>query len=225
MAKELKRVITVPLITFYGIGSILGAGIYVLISKIAGISGMYMPVSFIIAGIIASFSALSYAEMSSRFPRSAGEAVYVKEAFSINWVSSLVGWAIVTVGIVSVATLANGIVGYVQLFIYLPDWLIKVLIITVLYLISIWGVGESIIIASIITIIELIGLFLVIFYGFDNLLQITQRWTELIPPLNSDIFFPIIFGAFLSFYAYIGFEDMVNMAEEIKNPERNLCAW
>ena len=222
MDKELKRVITLPLITFYGIGSILGAGIYVLISKIAGISGMYMPVSFVIAGIIASFSAFSYAEMSSRFPRSAGEAVYVKEAFSITWLSSLVGWAIVTVGIVSVATLANGIVGYVQLFIFLPDWLIKILIITALYLISIWGVGESIIIASIITIVELIGLFLVIFYGFENLIQITHRWPELIPPFNSGVFFPIIFGAFLSFYAYIGFEDMVNMAEEIKNPEKNL---
>ena len=222
MENELKRVVTLPLITFYGIGSILGAGIYVLISKIAGISGMYMPFSFIIAGIVASFSAFSYAEMSSRFPKSAGEAVYVKEAFSINWISSIVGWAIVTVGIVSVATLANGIVGYVELFITLPDWLTKVLIITILYLISIWGVGESVLIASIITIVEIIGLVLIIFYGFDSLFLISERWTELIPPMNSNVLFPIIFGAFLSFYAYIGFEDMVNMAEEVKNPERNL---
>ncbi|MGI9535263.1 MAG: APC family permease [Thermodesulfobacteriota bacterium] len=222
MKKELKRVITLPLITFYGIGSILGAGIYVLISKIAGISGMYMPFSFVIAGIIASFSAFSYAEMSSRFPKSAGEAIYVKEAFSINWISSLVGWAIVAVGIVSVATLANGVVGYVQLFIILPDWLIKILIITTLYLISIWGVGESVILASVITVVEILGLFVIIYYGFDNLLSVPQRWTELIPPLNTSYIFPIIFGAFLSFYAYIGFEDMVNMAEEVKEPEKNL---
>lgn len=222
MDKELKRVITLPLITFYGIGSILGAGIYVLISKIAGISGMYMPFSFVVAGIIASFSAFSYAEMSSRFPKSAGEAVYVKEAFSVNWLSSLVGWAIVAVGIVSVATLANGVVGYFQLFIVFPDWLIKLLIISVLYLISIWGVGESVLIASVITVVELIGLLLIIYYGFENLLLIPERWSELIPPMDTGVFFPIIFGAFLSFYAYIGFEDMVNMAEEVKNPERNL---
>ncbi|MGI9534091.1 MAG: APC family permease [Thermodesulfobacteriota bacterium] len=222
MKKELKRVITLPLITFYGIGSILGAGIYVLISKIAGISGMYMPFSFVIAGIIASFSAFSYAEMSSRFPKSAGEAVYVKEAFSVNWISSLVGWAIVTVGIVSVATLANGIVGYFELFIVLPDWFIKILIITTLFLISVWGVGESVLIAAIITVVELIGLFIIVFYGFENLLSIPQRWPELIPPISTVVFFPIVFGAFLSFYAYIGFEDMVNMAEEVKNPEKNL---
>ena len=222
MKKELKRVITLPLIIFYGIGSILGAGIYVLISKIAGTSGMYMPLSFILAGIIASFSAFSYAELSSRFPKSAGEAVYVKEAFSIKWVSSIVGWAIVITGIVSVATLANGIVGYVSLFVTLPDWAIKLLIITSLYLISIWGVKESLYIAAIITIVEIIGILLIIIYGFENLMTLPNRWNELIPPMNTGVFFSIIYGAFLSFYAYIGFEDMVNMAEEVKNPEKNM---
>ena len=88
---ELRRVISLPLITFYGIGSILGAGIYVLISKIAGISGMYMPVSFIIAGIVAGFSAFSYAELSSRYPKSAGEAVYLYEAFSLKSLCTLIG--------------------------------------------------------------------------------------------------------------------------------------
>jgi len=222
MKNELKRVITLPLITFYGIGSILGAGIYVLISKIAGISGMYMPISFLIAGIIAGFSAFSYAELSSRYPRSAGEAVYIQEAFSIRWFSSLVGWAIVLVGVVSVATLANGVVGYVELFINMPDWLVKVLIITILYLVSIWGVAESVIIASVITIIEIIGILLIIFYGFESLFSLSYRYEELIPPLNKQILLPVIFGAFLSFYAYIGFEDMVNMAEEVKQPERNM---
>ena len=222
MKNELKRVITLPLITFYGIGSILGAGIYVLISKIAGISGMYMPISFLIAGIIAGFSAFSYAELSSRYPRSAGEAVYVQEAFSIRGFSGLVGWAIVLVGVVSVATLANGIVGYVELYIHLPDWFVKILVITLLYLVSIWGVAESVIIASVITIIEIIGILMIIFYGFENLFTIPYRFEELIPPLNKEILLPVIFGAFLSFYAYIGFEDMVNMAEEVKDPEKNM---
>lgn len=222
MKNGLRRVITLPLITFYGIGSILGAGIYVLISKIAGISGMYMPVSFIIAGIVAGFSAFSYAELSSRYPKSAGEAVYFFEAFSLKWLSSLLGWAIVVVGIVSVATLANGIVGYIDIFIQLPQWVIKLSIITLLFLIAVWGVVESLLIAAVITILEIIGVLLVIFYGFESLLTIGERWQELIPPLNSNYIFPLIFGAFLSFYAYIGFEDMVNMAEEVKNPERNM---
>ncbi len=220
--KELRRVISLPLITFYGIGSILGAGIYVLISKIAGISGMYMPVSFIIAGIVAGFSAFSYAELSSRYPKSAGEAVYLYEAFSLKELSSLLGWAIVIVGIVSVATLANGIVGYVAIFLELPGWVIKLSIITLLFLVAIWGVVESLLITAIITVLEIFGVLLVIFYGFESLLTIGERWHELIPPLNSNYIFPLIFGAFLSFYAYIGFEDMVNMAEEVKNPKRNM---
>jgi len=220
--KELRRVISLPLITFYGIGSILGAGIYVLISKIAGISGMYMPVSFIIAGIVAGFSAFSYAELSSRYPKSAGEAVYLYKAFSLRKLSSLLGWAIVVVGIVSVATLANGIVGYVAIFVEFPQWIIKLSIITLLFLVAIWGVVESLLITAIITILEIFGVLLVIFYGFESLLTIGERWHELIPPLDSNYIFPMIFGAFLSFYAYIGFEDMVNMAEEVKNPEKNM---
>lgn len=222
MDKDLKRSISLPLITFYGIGSILGAGIYVLINKIAGISGMYMPFSFLAAGLIAGFSAFSYAEMSSRYPKSAGEAIYTKEAFRIKWLSSIIGWAIVAVGIVSVATLANGIVGYVELFIILPDWFIKIAIITILYLISLWGVGESVLIAAIITVVEIFGLFLIIYFGFESLLTIPERWSELIPPINSEIFYSILYGAFIAFYAYIGFEDMVNMAEEVKDPEKNM---
>ena len=222
MQNELKRVINLPLLTFYGIGSILGAGIYVLISKIAGISGIYMPISFLVAGVIAGFSAFSYAELSSRFPKSAGEAVYINEAFSIKWLSILVGWAIVLVGIVSVATLANGIVGYVALFINIPDWITKLIVISILYLVAIWGVAESLIVASIITIIEIVGILLVLFYGFESILSLPNRWNELIPSLNSDILYSISFGAFLSFYAYIGFEDMVNMAEEVKDPKKNM---
>ena len=219
---ELRRVISLPLITFYGIGSILGAGIYVLISKIAGISGMYMPVSFIIAGIVAGFSAFSYAELSSRYPKSAGEAVYLYEAFSLKTLSSLLGWAIVAVGIISVATLANGIVGYVELFFKLSGWIIKLSIISLLFMVAIWGVAESLIVTAVITVLELCGVFLIIFYGFESLMTIGDRWNELIPPLNSKYIFPIIFGAFLSFYAYIGFEDMVNMAEEVKDPKKNM---
>ena len=181
-----------------------------------------MPFSFLLAGFIASFSALSYAELSSKFPKSAGEAIYLEEAFSIKWISILAGWSIVIVGIVSVATLANGIVGYTQFFIGINDWIIKISLITILFLVSIWGVKESVFIASIITVIELIGILLVIYYGFDNLLDINKKFDLLIPPINLNTFSLITFGSFLSFYAYIGFEDMVNMAEEVKNPRINL---
>jgi len=109
---KLNRNIPLWLITFYGIGTILGAGIYVLIAEISSESGNYTPFSFLISAIIVSFSAFSYSELSSRYPRSAGEATYALEAFSKKWLSLLVGWAIVLTGIVSSATIANGFVGY-----------------------------------------------------------------------------------------------------------------
>jgi len=91
----LTRVITLPLLVFYGVGTILGAGIYSLTGKIAGLSGIYTPVSFLLSALIAVFVAFSYAELSSRYPKSAGEAVYVNQAFAKAWLTALVGWGIV----------------------------------------------------------------------------------------------------------------------------------
>ena len=78
---ELKRSLSLPLITFYGLGTIIGAGIYVLIGEVAGNAGMYAPFAFLLAAIVAGFTAFAYAELSARYPLSAGEAVYVKQAF------------------------------------------------------------------------------------------------------------------------------------------------
>ncbi len=105
MSKQLtlKRSMNLLTLTFYGLGTIIGAGIYVLIEEVAGVAGNYMPLSFLLAGVIALFTALSYAELASRFPVSAGEAVYVKNAWNLNWLSGMTGWMIVLTGIVSAA--------------------------------------------------------------------------------------------------------------------------
>ena len=78
---ELKRSINLPLLSCYGIGTILGAGIYVLIGQVAGYAGVYAPLAFLVAAIPAGFTAFSYAELAVRFPKSAGEAVYIQESF------------------------------------------------------------------------------------------------------------------------------------------------
>ena len=98
---SLKRSLSLPLLTFYGLGTIIGAGIYVLIGAVAGKAGLYAPISFVLAAIIAGFTAFSYAELSSRLPRSAGEALYIQEAFHIRWLSRTTGWSVVAIGIVS----------------------------------------------------------------------------------------------------------------------------
>jgi amino acid transporter len=101
---QLKRSLTLPLLTLYGLGTILGAGVYVLIGKVAGVAGIYAPIAFLVSAVIAAFTGFSYAQLSSRYPRSAGEALYVSKAFSLPALSTCVGWFVITTGVVSAAT-------------------------------------------------------------------------------------------------------------------------
>jgi amino acid transporter len=218
----LKRSLSLPLITFYGLGTILGAGIYVLISKVALHAGIYAPISFCISTLLALFTAVSYAELSSRFPRSAGEAVYVNEAFRKSWLSASVGWLVVLTGIVSAATIANGFVGYLHLFVDVPSQTAITLLVLGLGALAIWGINESVFAASAITLIEIGGLLLVLYYAGGALWTLPDRWTELIPPSDGELWSGIFVGAFIAFYAFIGFEDIVNVAEEVVDPRRNL---
>lgn len=216
----LRRVLGLPLITLYGIGTILGAGIYVLIGKVVAASGIYAPVSFLMASLIVAFSAFSYAELSSRYPRSAGEAVYVLKAFDREWLFTLVGLAVVMTGVVSAATIATGFVGYMELFVQAPHWLMIFLLVLSLGAIAALGVSESVILAGIITLIELAGIALVIFVASGSIDYQAIELAEFVPGLSTQQWLGITTGAFLAFYAFIGFEDMVNMAEEVRDPKR-----
>ena len=120
---ELKRSLNFPLLTLYGIGTIIGAGIFVLIGKVAGVAGMQGPLAFLMAAVLAGISAFSFAELSSRFPYSAGEAFYVREAFGRNDLALAVGLGVVLAGIISAGTIVNGFVGYFREFADLPGWL------------------------------------------------------------------------------------------------------
>lgn len=218
----LKRTLSLPLVTLYGLGTILGAGIYVLLGKVAGLAGMFAPVSFVLASIVAGFSAFSYAELSSNFPRSAGEAVYAQKAFALRWLSGLTGWSVVLIGTVSAATMVKGFQGYLMVFLQFPEWITIILLVILLGAIAIWGITESISLAALITVIEILGLIFVIVLSADNLSTFPERFHELTPTLSATAWVGISLGAFLAFYAFIGFEDIVNIAEEVKRPEKNL---
>ena len=219
---DLKRDVSLTLLVFYGLGNILGAGIYVLIGKIAGISGIYIPFSFLIACIVVLFTALSYAELSSRFPYSAGEALYAKEAFNSKGLSIAIGLIISLSGILSSATILHGFNGYISHFVNLPPYLTSTVVIIVLCVVSILGIGHSVKVASVLTLIEIFGLLYIIFIGVDKLPFETLELSKLIPPFEISIWYTISLGAFLAFYAFIGFEDMVNIAEEVKTPTKTM---
>jgi len=222
LATELKRSLSLVQITLYGLGTILGAGIYVLVGKVTGLAGLYAPVSFLIAAGLAALTGLSYAELSARYPKSAGEAVYVQEGLRLRALSVLVGGLIILTGVVSAATIANGFVGYLHVFVAIPDWLAITLLVLLLGALAAWGISEAVLAASLITLVEVGGLLLVLFVAGGSLGDLPARLPELIPPADGGIWLGIMLGAFLAFYAFIGFEDMVNVAEEVKDPSRIL---
>lgn len=217
----LKREVSLLYLIFYGVGNILGAGIYVLIGKMAGISGIYVPLSFIAACIVVFFTALSYAELSARYPLSAGEAVYVYEGFGTNILPIIIGLLIAFSGILSSATLLHGFYGYFAAFADIPETITVTMLMILLTLIAVWGIKASVKAAAFLTLIEIFGLLLVIYVVVVSDIEIPIMKT-LTPSPDLSLFYTLFLGAFLAFYAFIGFEDMVNIAEEIKNPEKTL---
>lgn len=220
-AGKLRRAITLPMVTLYGLGTIIGAGVFVLIGEVAGISGPYTPLAFLVASLIAAFTALSYAELSSRFPKSAGEAIYLEQAFHRRRLSTGTGIAGIMIGTVSAATITNGSVGYIRMFVDLPAWMIVTLLVSTMALLAAWGIRESVGVAAFTTGVTICGLIAVIAINAGHLMTLPERLPEMIPP-DIEAWSLILFGAFVAFYAFIGFEDMINVAEEVRQPGRNM---
>jgi amino acid transporter len=221
-AVELKKTLSFPLLLFYSTGTILGLGIYVILGKIVGYAGMFTPLAFIISAILVIFTAFSYSELSARIPKSGGAVNYVDSAFKKPALSKIIGWLLVASAIISTATVLNGYVGYVHEFANIAPWIIISVVIFVLSTIAILGISQSAITITVITIIELLGIFLVIFIAGDNLSQLPARISEFVPSFEINVWQGILMGAFLGFFTFIGFEDVVNVAEETKNPQKNM---
>jgi APA family basic amino acid/polyamine antiporter len=218
----LRRSIGLPLLTLYGLGTILGAGIYVLIGEVAAIAGMAAPSAFLVAGILAGTTALCFAELSARLPLSAGEAAYVKAGFGSPVLATATGWSVVIVGTVSAATMVRGFIGYAQIFVDLPAAPIGILAVAGLALVAAWGIGESVRAAAAVTVLEAGGLLFVCFVARDGLARLPAEWASLLPGFETGQVLGVLSGSFVAFYAFIGFEDMVNIAEEVREPTRNL---
>ena len=219
---KLKRTISLPLLLFYGLGTILGAGIYVLVGQVAGLAGQYAPLSFVIAAIVAGFTGFSYAELSARYPLSAGEAIYVQEGFARPRWAILVGFLVACSGIVSAAAVTRGAVGYIQVFVDLPTSALVVCLLLILGAVAVWGTTESLVTAAVFTVIEIFGLALIIWVGRDAFSAHNFSPTSFLPTSLAVNWQGIFIGGFLAFFAFIGFEDMVNVAEEVKQPQRTL---
>ena len=218
----LKRSLSLLQLVLYGLGTTIGAGIYALIGELAGISAYHAPVSFLVASVMAALTALSFAELSGRFPRCAGAALYVKEAFSSDGLSIAVGVLVIVAGLVSSAAIINGFIGYLAEFVDLDRSTAIIVVSLAIGLIAAWGIAESVTIAALVTVIEIGGLLLVVAVSYSGLAELPQRWPELVPSTDLAGWHAVYAGSLLAFYAFIGFEDMVEVAEETRHVRRNL---
>ncbi|TNE35947.1 MAG: amino acid permease [Alphaproteobacteria bacterium] len=219
---KLKRSLSLSLVVLYGLGTIVGAGVYALIGEIAATAGVWAPLSFVFASLLAGFSAISLAELSSRYPKSAGEAVYVLNGFGSRSLSSLVGLFVILSGIVSAATVLNGFVGYLQDLLPVSRAIAIVGIGVLIGLIAAIGIGASVGIAAVITVIEVGALCVIIYFGLGSLPELPRMLSTEAEPFSMAVAFGVASATVPAFYAFIGFEDMVNVAEEVKNPRHNL---
>lgn len=219
----LARVISLPLLVLYGLGVTIGAGIYVLVGETAAQAGMYAPLSFIFAAIVMAFSAGTFAELSVRFPQSAGEAIYVKEGLRSEGLSLLTGGIVLMSATVAAATITLGGTGYVLELLGLPREVIIVSIVLLMGGIAAWGVKESVIFAAVFTVLEILGLLVIIGAGFWTRPDLILRLPEVVPPISDFAALSAIFTtSLIAFFAFIGFDDVVNLVEETKNPARTM---
>lgn len=219
---QLDRRIGLPLLLFYGLGTILGAGIYVLVGQVAANAGMLAPLAFLVAAVVAGVTALSYCRLVVAFPHSSGDALFVERGLNKAWLGRLVGYLVILTGIVSAATLANGFVGYLVSLVSLPDAAIIAFVVLSMGALAMWGIAESLWIAAVFTGIEIFGLVWVIFLSAPEFSELSMHTQEIWVPGSFQQWSGVMAGALLAFYAFVGFEDMVNIVEEVKSPARNM---
>ena len=214
---ELKRHIGLFQLTMYGVGLTLGAGIYVLIGEATGFAGNSVWISFLLGTIVAMFAGLSYAELTALFPKAAAEYTFVKHAFKNNFLAFIIGWLTAITSMITAATVSLGFGGYLAQFVNLPITISAILLIVGLSVVNFIGIKESAWANTIFAIITAGGLVLIIFLGMTY--ETTERIDYFEMP-NGTI--GIILAFVLIFFAFIGFEDMANVAEEVKKPKKTL---
>lgn len=219
----LQRSLGLPLLVLYGLGVTVGAGIYVMVGTAAGRAGINAPVAFVIAAIVMAFSAASFAELAVRFPVSAGEAAYVLAGLRSKSLALLAGLLVLSAGIVSAAAISRGAAGYLGVFVAAPTPVLVALVVIGMGAIAAWGIREAVGLAAIMTLIEIGGLMIVITAGLWRDPSILAALPQALTGLQGAAPWPGVLGASLvAFFAFIGFEGMVNVAEEVRRPERTL---
>lgn len=218
----LRKAITGRLLFLFVLGDVLGAGIYALVGQVAGEVGGAIWAPMAVALAFALFTAGSYAELVTKYPRAGGSAVYAEKAYGSPLLSFLVGYSMLAAGVVSAAGLAHAFSGeYLQTFVEIPEQLGVVVFLLALGALNARGIKESMRANVVMTIIEVTGLVLVVVAAGYFLADGGGEVSRAFDLTEDKAAIPAIFaGAILAFYSFVGFETTANVAEEIEDPSR-----
>jgi APA family basic amino acid/polyamine antiporter len=194
----------------YGVGLILGAGIYAILGAATGVTGDSVVLSFVLAAAIATLTGLSYAELASIYPRAEGDYIYVREAFDWRRVSDLTALGRLLMGVISTAAVALAFSGYITQFADLPAVPIAIGLVVASAFVNYWGIEFSVRLNVVFTAIEVAGLLIIIWLGAGS-------WGEATITQTANGGVGIVHAAFLVFFAYLGFGSIVNVSEETED--------
>lgn len=211
----LRRSLGLGSLTFYGVGVILGAGIYSILGEAAGLAGEALWWSFLLASLAALLTGLSYAELATMFPQAGAEYVYLRAAWpKATWLPAMLGWVLVATGMATTATVSLAFAGYASRFAPLPLWQMAVAVVVAATALNVLGVNEASWANIVFTLVEAAGLMALIVVGARDP-DVGHVWAT--PPHAG-----VLGGAALIFFAYLGFEEIANLAEEARQPARDL---
>ncbi|HKZ97653.1 MAG TPA: APC family permease [Hyphomicrobiaceae bacterium] len=219
----LRRSLGLTHAVLYGLGVTIGAGIYVLIAAAAGRAGMHAPIAFVVTAVLVGLTGASLAELGVRMPVAAGEAAFARAAFRSERVAAAVGLLVIAMSLVSASTISVGAAGYIGVFIDLPERILIAGVVLSMGLIATRGIRESVTFAGVMTLIEVGGLAIVIAAGFLFEPDVVTRAPEIVAgALDPSASVAIFSASMLAVFAFIGFEGIVNIAEEMKDPSRTM---
>ena len=221
-SEPLKRAISPRMLVLFIIGDILGAGIYALTGKVADEVGGAIWVPFLVAFLLAAMTATAYAELAGKFPQAAGAALYTHKAFKRPFFTFLVAFAVLMSGITSASAAARAFGGdYLAEFVDLPTVLVALGFVMGLAAINYWGIRESVRINVVLTIVEVTGLVIILTIGAIALISGDGEPSRALDfDAENGVLLGVLGGTALAFYALLGFEDTVNLAEETQEPAR-----
>jgi amino acid transporter len=211
------------LLFFFVLGDILGTGIYALTGSVAGKVGGALWLPFLLAFLVAFLTAFSYLELVGKYPQAAGAALYTQKAFGIQFLTFMVCFTVMSSGITSASSAARAFAGtYLNEFVTAPTWAVGIAFILLIAYVNFRGASESVKANVVLTCIELSGLLLIIGIGVYAVTQGRADFSRLgeVNTANTSAILAVTSATSLAFFAMVGFEDSVNMAEETHDPSR-----